>query len=78
MKLHHAYHLTVRQARRLIIFVIGGTVFLIGIAMIVLPGPAILVIPLGLAILATEFVWAKRLLDKVKHHTTNFFSRKKR
>jgi hypothetical protein len=34
--------------------------------MIVLPGPAVVVIPLGLAILATEFIWAKKLLDAVK------------
>jgi tellurite resistance protein TerC len=55
-----------RNVKRLIIFIIGGTVVLIGIAMIVLPGPAIVVIPAGLAILATEFVWAKNLLHKVK------------
>ena len=57
---------TVRQARRLIIAVVGGTVLLIGLALIVLPGPAVVVIPLGLAILATEFVWARRLLARVK------------
>ena len=34
--------------------------------MIVLPGPAIVVIPIGLAILATEFLWARKLLDRVK------------
>ena len=34
--------------------------------MIVFPGPAFLVIPVGLSILATEFVWAKKLLEKVK------------
>jgi uncharacterized protein (TIGR02611 family) len=50
--------------RRLIIGVIGGTVLLIGVAMVVLPGPAIIVIPLGLAILGTEFIWARRLLRK--------------
>jgi tellurite resistance protein TerC len=55
-----------KQVRRVAIGVIGFTVLLIGIAMIVTPGPAILVIPLGLAILATEFVWARRLLNKVK------------
>ncbi len=44
----------------------GGTVLLIGIALIVLPGPAVLVIPAGLAILATEFAWAQRWLDKAK------------
>jgi len=57
---------TLRQARRLIVAVVGLTVLLIGLAMIVLPGPAVVVIPLGLAILATEFVWARRLLQRVK------------
>ena len=42
--------------RRVVIAVIGFTVLLIGVAMVVLPGPAVVVIPLGLAILATEFV----------------------
>ena len=56
----------VLRARRLIIAVIGVTVLLIGIAMIILPGPAVLVIPAGIAILATEFVWAKRMLEQVK------------
>ena len=55
-----------KRARKLIIGVIGFTVLLIGIMMIVLPGPAIVVIPIGLAILATEFVWAKVLLDEIK------------
>ena len=55
-----------RKAKRWIKIVIGGTVLLLGISLIVLPGPAIIVIPLGLAILATELVWARRLLNKVK------------
>lgn len=55
-----------RQVKRLIVAIVGFTVLLIGIALLVLPGPAFIVIPLGLAILATEFVWAKRLLKKVK------------
>jgi len=57
---------SLKQAKRLIIAVVGFTVLLIGVAMIVLPGPAILMIPLGLGILATEFVWARSLLRKVK------------
>ena len=56
----------VRQGKRLIVAVIGIAVLAIGIAMIVLPGPAILVIPLGLSVLATEFVWARKFLEKVK------------
>ena len=57
---------TVKQAWRVIVAVVGFTVLLIGLAMIVLPGPAVVVIPLGLAMLATEFVWARNLLNRVK------------
>jgi tellurite resistance protein TerC len=45
---------------------VGGTVLLVGIAMIVLPGPAFVVIPSGLAILGIEFAWARHWLKKVK------------
>ena len=57
---------TLQQAKRLIVIVVGSTVLLLGIAMIVLPGPAVLVIPIGLSVLATELVWARRLLNKLK------------
>lgn len=57
---------TLRQTKRLILIVIGFTILLIGIAMIVLPGPAVIVIPLGLGILATELLWARKLLNKLK------------
>jgi tellurite resistance protein TerC len=64
-----------RQIRRLVIAVIGGTVVLIGVAMIVFPGPAIIVIPAGLAILATEFVWARRLLQRFKEKAERIVER---
>ncbi len=57
----------IKQTRRFVIFVIGITILLVGVAMIILPGPAIIVIPVALAILATEFVWAKRLLHRMKN-----------
>lgn len=57
---------TLKQAKRVIVAVVGFTLLLVGVAMIVLPGPAFIVIPLALAILASEFVWARRLLNKVK------------
>ncbi len=57
---------TLRQARRLVVAVVGVTVVLVGIIMIFTPGPAVLVIPLGLGILATEFLWARTLLHHVK------------
>ncbi len=56
-----------RYARRITVLIVGMTVLLTGVALIVLPGPAFVVIPIGLAILATEFAWAKRWL----HHVHN-------
>ncbi|HRK36656.1 MAG TPA: PGPGW domain-containing protein [Candidatus Hydrogenedentes bacterium] len=58
----------IKHARRLIILVIGVTVMLAGLAMLVLPGPGVAVIVGALAILATEFVWAARLLKRVKEN----------
>jgi tellurite resistance protein TerC len=52
--------------RKLFVAIIGGTVFLIGVALIVLPGPAFIVIPIGLAILATEFAWARSMVNRAK------------
>lgn len=62
---------TIQQARKLIITVVGFTVLLIGLAMIVLPGPAVVVIPIGLGILASEFIWAKRMLRRVKRNASH-------
>jgi tellurite resistance protein TerC len=58
-------------ARRIAISIVGGTVLLIGVAMLVLPGPALLVIPLGLAILGLEYTWARVWLRKVKSRTAD-------
>jgi tellurite resistance protein TerC len=66
-----------RHARRAIILVIGATVLAIGTAMLVLPGPAFVVIPIGLGILATEFVWARRLLQDIKRRAENLLPRGK-
>lgn len=56
--------LTVKSTRRIVVLVTGTTVLLVGLLMVVMPGPAILVIPAGLAILATEFIWARRTLAR--------------
>ena len=53
-----------RNAKRLMILILGTAVLLAGVAMLALPGPGILVIILGLVILATEFAWAERMLDR--------------
>jgi len=54
-----------QQAKRLVIAVTGFTILLAGFAMIVLPGPDKIVIPAGLGILATEFIWARNLFSKI-------------
>ena len=57
---------TYEWARRIAISVAGGTVLLIGVIMIVTPGPAFVVIPAGLAILSVEYAWARYWLKRVK------------
>jgi len=58
--------LALKKARMVVVAVIGSTVVLLGVAMLPLPGPGMLVIIAGLALLASEFVWAARLLKRVK------------
>lgn len=53
-----------RNAKRLAVFVVGVSVLAAGAAMLVLPGPGVLVLLVGLMILATEFAWAERALDR--------------
>lgn len=60
--------ITYRQARRLVVLVIGGSMLVVGIALLFLPGPAFIVIPAGLAILGLEFAWARRFLQRVRQH----------
>jgi tellurite resistance protein TerC len=58
--------LNLRQIKRIFVAIVGFTILLIGLLLLVLPGPAFIVIPVGLGILATEFIWAKKILDKLK------------
>ena len=57
---------TYRIAKRIAIGIVGGSVLVVGVLMIVLPGPAFVVIPLGLGILSLEFAWARRWLKKAR------------
>ena len=54
------------MVRKTIVLVMGSLLILAGVAMIILPGPAIIFIPLGIAVLSLEFEWAQRLLDRMK------------
>ena len=64
----------IKIVKRVIVSVVGATVLLIGIALLVLPGPAFVVIPVGLAILATEYAWARRWLKKARRIASNVVS----
>ena len=55
-----------RSAKRVAVTVIGGVLVLGGLAMLVLPGPGILVIVIGFAILGTEYAWAAAALERTK------------
>lgn len=61
-----AVQAVLRHARRLIILVVGTTVLVLGLIMLVTPGPGLVVIPIGLGILSLEFAWARRLLQRVR------------
>lgn len=62
----HPLYVPYKVAKRIAIGIVGGSVLLVGVAMIVLPGPAFVVIPAGLAILGIEFAWARIWLKKAK------------
>ena len=66
---------TYKAARRVVIAVVGATVLLLGVIMIVTPGPAFVVIPLGLAILSLEFAWAKYWLRRARQGISSTASR---
>ncbi len=67
---------TYRSARRLLILMVGGTITLLGIALLVLPGPAVIVIPVGLAILGAEFAWARHWLRRFRDSADRMISRR--
>ncbi len=73
----HPLFSTYKWVKRIAVGVAGFTVLLIGVAMIILPGPAFIVIPAGLGILALEFAWAKRLLAEAKARGSGLFRRRR-
>jgi uncharacterized protein (TIGR02611 family) len=61
---------TIDQVRRFFKILIGCTLLLVGVVMIFTPGPGTLVIFCGLTLLAAEFVWARRLMERMKQEST--------
>ena len=64
--MHETVHLTYKAARRIAVAILGSTVLAIGIVMIIAPGPAFIVIPVGLVILSLEFAWARSWLLAIR------------
>ncbi len=67
-----------RWVRRIVLTLIGVPVLLVGVVMLVTPGPGVALIAAGLAILAVEFVWAERQLDKVRRMTRKVIDKARR
>lgn len=68
-----------KRLRQLIVLVIGATLNLIGLILIVLPGPFTMPFVIaGLVILAAEFAWAERILERTKHHARKIVPKKMR
>ena len=63
---------TIQQAKRYLRIVFGFTLLAIGVVMVVTPGPGAITILIALGVLAAEFVWARRLLDRLKRESTRF------
>ena len=57
---------SLHQAKRFLTILFGFTLLVLGVAMLVLPGPGLVTIFLALGLLAAEYVWARRLLDRLK------------
>lgn len=66
LMIRRTIHLTYKAARRIAVTIVGATVVLLGLIMLVTPGPGLVVIPVGLAILSIEFAWARHWLRKMR------------
>ncbi len=65
-EMEHLAEVSYRQAKRLVMLLIGFTLLLFGIIMLFLPGPGALVIVIGLTLLSAEFAWARLWLRRIK------------
>jgi tellurite resistance protein TerC len=73
--IRRAAHITYKTARRIVVLAVGSTVVLLGVVMLFTPGPGLVVIPVGLAILGAEFAWARLWLRKMRESISNQTSR---
>lgn len=66
-----------KRLRQVIAFSVGSFLVILGLALVVLPGPFTMPLVIaGLIVLALEFAWAERLLVKAKHHANKIVPKK--
>ncbi len=66
-----------KPLRKIVVLVIGSTLIILGLALIILPGPFTMpLVVLGLVVLALEFAWAESLLIRAKNHAKKLDPRK--
>ena len=68
----------VARMRRIVKIVVGFALLVAGVVLLPLPGPGLLLIALGLAVLAAEFAWARNLLNRIKHQVERLRPKKSR
>ena len=68
MGYNRGMHKAIKPAKKIAVFIIGATLIVIGVLLLVLPGPGVLVLFIGLLVLATEFEWAAKHRDRAKEH----------
>ncbi len=66
------------NGKRIAVSILGFTLIAVGLVLLVLPGPGILVVLAGLAVLATQYAWARRALDEVKRRSSRAANRLRR
>lgn len=67
-----------RSGKRLAVTIGGVVLVILGVVLLVTPGPGILVVLLGLALLSTEYAWAERMLDKIRERSKGAYERARR
>ena len=66
------------NGKRIAVSIVGFTLVAIGLVLLVLPGPGLLVVAAGFAVLATEYAWARRALDETKRRSASAARRLRR
>lgn len=70
-------NMTYKALRKTVIFIIGSIVFIVGVILLLIPGPGLVTMALGLLILSTEFEWAEKHLKSVRKKIQAIYEKSK-